>query len=119
MNIRLKRAYDPAGPDDGYRVLVDYWWPRGVTEAEAHLDAWERDLAPTAALRQWFHHEPELFDGFRQRYAEELAAHQPLLEQLRSRAQQETVTLVFGARDRDHNNAVVVAEVLEGDHRKL
>ena len=74
-NIRLKRAYEPASPEDGARILVDRLWPRGVAKADAALDGWMKDIAPSAGLRQWFAHDPARWDEFRRRYAEELRAH--------------------------------------------
>lgn len=112
MNVRMKRAYDDASPADGYRVLIDRLWPRGVAKDRARLDAWERDLAPSAELRTWFGHEPDRFAEFRRRYLRELAAQRPLLAALRRRARSGTLTLVYSARDTEHNDAVVLAEAL-------
>jgi|SRR5215204_28885 len=112
MDIRLKRAYEPAAPSDGYRVLIDRLWPRGVSRKKARLDAWERELAPSAELRQWFGHEPSRFEGFRRRYIEELRKQRPLLAELRRRARSGTLTLVYAAHDREHNDAVVLGTVL-------
>lgn len=114
MDVRLKRAYEPAVAADGYRVLIDRLWPRGVSRRDARLDEWARELAPSAELRQWFAHDPARFEEFRRRYAEELAAHAPKLGELRRRAREGTLTLVYGARDTEHNDAVVLAEVLRG-----
>ena len=112
LDIRLKRAYEPADGSDGYRVLVDRLWPRGVSREKARLDDWARELSPSAELRRWFGHDPGRFDEFRRRYREELAAHPDELEALRVRARSGRLTLVFGARDTEHNDAVVLAEVL-------
>jgi uncharacterized protein YeaO (DUF488 family) len=112
MDVRLKRAYEPAGPADGYRVLIDRLWPRGVSRARAKLDAWEQELAPSTELRRWFGHDPERFGEFRRRYIEELRGERPRLAALRRRAREGTLTLVYSARDADHNDAVVLAEVL-------
>jgi uncharacterized protein YeaO (DUF488 family) len=112
MDIRLKRAYEPAAPSDGYRVLIDRLWPRGVSRKQASLEAWERELAPSAELRQWFGHQPERFEEFRRRYVEELRQQRPRLTELRRRARDGTLTLVYAAHDSDHNDAVVLAEVL-------
>ena len=114
LDIRLKRAYEPAEADDGYRVLVDRLWPRGVSREDARLDDWARELAPSAELRRWFGHDPERFDEFGRRYRAELAPHADELEELRARARSGPLTLVFGARDTEHNDAVVLAEVLRG-----
>jgi uncharacterized protein YeaO (DUF488 family) len=112
VDIRLKRAYEPAASSDGYRVLIDRLWPRGVSRERAKLDEWERELPPSTELRQWFAHEPSRFDEFRRRYIEELRGHRPLLTELRRRARDGTLTLVYSARDTEHNDAVVLAEIL-------
>ena len=111
-DVRLKRAYDPAEPDDGYRVLVDRLWPRGVSKDRARLDEWARELAPSTELRTWFGHDPARFAEFRRRYLEELAAHGEKVDELRRRAREGTLTLVYAARDEEHNDAVVLAELL-------
>ncbi len=115
-DVRLKRAYDPAEPRDGYRVLVDRLWPRGVSKERAHLDEWARELAPSAELRTWFGHDPDRFAEFERRYRAELAAHDEKLDELRRRAREGTLTLVYGARDEEHDDAVVLAELVR-EHR--
>jgi uncharacterized protein YeaO (DUF488 family) len=117
-NIRLKRAYEPATPDDGWRVLIDRLWPRGISRERAQLDEWEKQLAPSAELRQWFGHEPARFDEFRRRYMDELHGQRPRLAALRRRAHAGTVTLVYSAHDTEHNDAVVLAEVLRRGLRR-
>lgn len=112
MDIRLKRAYEPAEDSDGYRVLIDRLWPRGLSREHAKLDEWERELAPSTELRQWFGHEPSRFPDFRRRYHKELAEHRTALASLRRRAREGPLTLVYAAKDTDHNDAVVLAEVL-------
>lgn len=112
MDVRLKRAYDSAEPTDGYRVLIDRLWPRGVSRDRAKLDGWEKELAPSKDLRQWFGHEPDRFDEFRRRYIEELRSQRPRLTALRRRARRGTLTLVYSAHDAECNDAVVVAEIL-------
>jgi uncharacterized protein YeaO (DUF488 family) len=112
MTVRTKRAYEAAEPEDGYRVLVERLWPRGVTKEAAHLDEWAKDLAPSPELRRWFGHDPARFDEFRRRYREELDGHDDSLDALRRRARGGPVTLVYGARDTEHNGAVVLAELL-------
>jgi uncharacterized protein YeaO (DUF488 family) len=112
VDIRLKRAYDPAVSSDGYRVLIDRLWPRGVSRERAKLDEWERKLPPSTKLRQWFGHEPARFEEFRRRYIEELRSQRPRLTELRRRARNGTLTLVYSARDAEHNDAVVLAEIL-------
>jgi uncharacterized protein YeaO (DUF488 family) len=112
MDIRLKRAYQPASARDGYRVLVDRLWPRGVSKKQAKLDEWAKELAPSSRLREWFGHEPSRFPEFRRRYMDELRADGPRLTELRRRARTGTLTLVYSAHDSEHNDAVVLAEVL-------
>ena len=112
MDVRLKRAYDPAAPTDGYRVLIDRLWPRGVSREQAKLDEWEKELAPSTELRQWFGHDPGRFEEFRRRYIEELRSQRPRLTALRRRARDGTLTLVYSAHDTEHNDAVVLAEIL-------
>lgn len=115
-DVRIARIYDDPGAGDGYRVLIDRLWPRGVAKERARLDEWARALAPSAELRRWFGHDPARFDDFRERYRAELAARGEELDALRRRARDGTVTLLYGARDREHNDAVVLAELLrEGD----
>jgi uncharacterized protein YeaO (DUF488 family) len=117
MDVRLKRAYDPPAASDGYRVLIDSLWPRGVRRADASLDEWARQLAPSAGLRGWFGHDPARFGEFRRRYTAELAAQDAKLSELRRRARGGTLTLVYGARDTEHNDAVVLAEILRRGRR--
>ena len=112
MDIRLKRAYEPASRSDGYRVLVDRLWPRGVSKEQARLDEWDKDLAPSAELREWFGHEPNRFAEFRRRYIGELRRNRTRLTELRRRARAGALTLVYSAHDSQHNDAVVLAEVL-------
>jgi uncharacterized protein YeaO (DUF488 family) len=112
MDIRMKRAYDPPDPKDGYRLLIDRLWPRGVSREHAALDGWEKDLAPSNELRQRFGHQPRRFEEFRRRYVDELRSKRPLLSGLRRRARDGTLTLVYAAHDAEHNDAVVLAEAL-------
>lgn len=110
--ICAKRVYEPAAADDGYRVLIDHIWPRGVSKERAALDEWAKGLAPTAELRRWFNHVPERFPEFRERYRDELRAHRAVLDLLRQHAAEQGVTVVYAARDTEHNNAVVLVELL-------
>jgi uncharacterized protein YeaO (DUF488 family) len=112
IEVHAKRIYDPADPNDGYRVLIDHVWPRGVSRERARLDEWARELAPSDELRKWFDHVPARFGEFRARYRDELAAHSERLDELRRRALRSRVTIVYAARDREHNNAVVLVELL-------
>lgn len=118
MAFVIKRVYEPASPDDGYRVLVDRLWPRGVSKERARLDEWLRDVAPSASLRRWFGHDPARWDEFRRRYAAELASHADLLDALRRRARRGRVTLLFGARDTEHNDAVALRDILTRPARR-
>jgi uncharacterized protein YeaO (DUF488 family) len=110
--IRIKRVYDAADPSDGYRVLIDHVWPRGVSRERAALDEWTRELAPSDALRRWFNHDPDRFGQFRARYRAELAQRPEQIMALRRRCEAGPVTIVYAARDTEHNNAVVLAELL-------
>jgi uncharacterized protein YeaO (DUF488 family) len=112
LDIKLKRAYEPAMPADGTRVLIDRLWPRGVTKAEAALDHWFRDLGPSTELRKWFGHEPVLFSEFRRRYTTELMRQGELLDELLRMASRGPLTLVYSAHDEKHNDAVVLKGVL-------
>lgn len=112
VDVVAKRVYAPADRDDGYRVLVDHVWPRGVSRELARLDEWARELAPSGELRKWFDHVPERFAEFRSRYRDELRSQAAKLDELRQRAGRGRVTIVYAARDEQHNNAVVVAELL-------
>lgn len=107
-HIRIKRAYDPPTRDDGARVLIDRLWPRGVKKENLALDQWAKELAPSTELRQWFGHDPALWEEFRRRYAAELRPHADLLESLRALARKGPITLVYGAHDEAHNNAVAM-----------
>jgi len=110
--ISLKRAYDPPSPADGPRVLVDRLWPRGVSRARLRIDAWLRDVAPSDELCAWFGHDPARWEAFRRRYRAELTQRGVLLRELGAYARRGRLTLVYGARDPDHNQAVVIREVL-------
>jgi uncharacterized protein YeaO (DUF488 family) len=112
LAVHLRRAYDPPLPDDGPRVLVDRLWPRGVTKETLKLDAWIRDLGPSEALRTWFGHDLARWKEFRRRYLRELAGKQALLRDLVAHARRGKLTLVYGARDPEHNQAVVIKELL-------
>jgi uncharacterized protein YeaO (DUF488 family) len=113
VQIALKRAYDPPAPDDGRRVLVDRIWPRGIARNDLRIDAWLKELAPSAGLRKWFGHDPKKWEEFKERYARELDERPDALAELVGMAKAGRLTLVFGARDTEHNNAVALMEYLE------
>jgi uncharacterized protein YeaO (DUF488 family) len=112
-NFKVKRVYDDVSEDDGYRVLVDRLWPRGVKKEDADLDDWNKDIAPSADLRKWFNHEEDRFEEFSKRYKEELKSKKKELDNLREKANKETVCLLYSAKDEKINNARVLKDVLE------
>lgn len=105
--------YEDPKEDDGYRILVDRIWPRGVSKEKAHLDEWLKDLGPSNELRKWFGHKPELFKEFSERYEEELEQKKDVLDRIREISEEKKVCLVYGAKDEEHNQAVVIKSVLE------
>ena len=113
-NIRLKRAYEPPAANDGVRILVDHLWPRGVRKANAAINQWMKDIAPSTALRKWFGHDPARWEEFRRRYVEKLGEHPEQLTRLRTLAREGRITLVYSAHDEQHNDAVVLRGVLLG-----
>ncbi|MCE2510025.1 MAG: DUF488 domain-containing protein [Alphaproteobacteria bacterium] len=112
--IRVKRIHEPAAKTDGHRLLVDRLWPRGISKDKAALDDWMKEIAPSTKLRQWFGHDPKRWDGFRRRYAAELDQQPERVAEIRNLAAKRRVTLLYSARDADHNQAVALAEYLEG-----
>jgi uncharacterized protein YeaO (DUF488 family) len=112
--VRLNRAYEKPARGDGTRILIDRLWPRGVRKADAELDHWVKDIAPSAALRKWFGHDPARWPEFRRRYAAEIRRKPDELEQLRSLAREGPITLVYSAHDELHNDAVVLRGLLLG-----
>ena len=119
MKIDIKRIYDPPGDDDGFRILVDRLWPRGLKKADAHIDLWAKELAPTTDLRKWFDHESSKFGAFRCRYLEELDAKHDLARRVLEAAGGRTITLLFGARDRSCNHAVVLRDFLSAEGLRM
>ena len=111
--VQIKRIYDAPEKSDGVRVLVDRLWPRGISKKAASLDLWMKEVAPSTELRKWFNHDPERWVGFRQRYRRELRKHDKELAALKAQAAKRRVTLLFGARDTVHNEAVVLREALQ------
>ena len=113
-NVKLKRAYDPPAANDGTRILIDRVWPRGVNKANAAIDQWDKSIAPSTMLRNWFGHDPARWQEFRRRYANEIHKHREQVDELRARAQAGRITLVFAAHDQIHNHAIVLRDILLG-----
>lgn len=112
MDIRIKRVYEEASKADGHRILVDRVWPRGMTKEHAHIDEWDKEIGPSTELRKWFGHEPPKYPEFKKRYINELKDVAGVLDRIRDLAKKQRVTLVYGAKDEAHNQAVVLQEVL-------
>ncbi len=112
MNIRIKRVYEEPNREDGERILVDRLWPRGLTKEKAKVDLWLKEVAPSTKLRKWFAHDPAKWAGFRSRYEEELKGKEEELSILRHEAAKGAVTLVYGAKDQEHNEAVILLKLL-------
>jgi uncharacterized protein YeaO (DUF488 family) len=117
MPIHAKRIYDPVAAGDGYRVLIDRMWPRGVSREHAALDEWARELAPSDELRRWFGHDPARFEEFARRYRIELGDQREHLSDLRRRGRRGALTILFAARDAEHSNAAVMVQVLRSGLR--
>ena len=114
MKIKTKRVYEDYAAADGFRVLVDHIWPRGVKKEDAHVDLWLKEIAPSGDLRKWFGHDPEKWKEFRQKYFKELDRNPEAIARFRSETKVAgTVTLVYAARDQEHNNAVALKEYLQ------
>ena len=112
-NIKIKRVYNDPEDSDGYRILIDRIWPRGLSKEDAKLDDWNKDLAPSTKLRKWFDHDPDKFEIFSEKYKKELENSNEDLKKLIEKAQDNTVTLLYGAKDTEHNQAVVLKQVIE------
>jgi uncharacterized protein YeaO (DUF488 family) len=111
-SIQTKRIYEDTSDNDGYRVLVDRIWPRGVSKENAQLDDWMKEIAPSTELRKWFGHDPDKFDEFKKRYRDELKEKEDLLDHLIEKSSEEKVTLLYGAKDEEHNQAIVLKDIL-------
>ncbi|MDZ7657704.1 DUF488 domain-containing protein [Fodinibius sp.] len=111
--FKTKRIYEDYSEDDGYRVLVDRLWPRGVSKEEARLDKWCEEIAPSTELRKWFDHDPNKFEEFANRYKAELTEKGDLIDHLLKNSREQLVTLLYAAKDEDHNHALVLKEFLE------
>ena len=116
--LRIKRVYEPQTRSDGRRILVDRLWPRGLSKKKAAVDEWMKDVAPSAELRRWFGHDPRRWPEFKRRYRHELRAHGDLVRDITARASRGPVTLVYGARDEAHNDAVVLAAAIRARVRR-
>ncbi len=111
--LKIKRVYEKPDKSDGRRILVDRLWPRGLTKEKAKVDLWLKDIAPSTELRKWFGHDPKKWRSFRGRYQTELKQHAGPLKLLKSKAKEGPVTLVYGARDQEHNEAVFLKQLLQ------
>ncbi len=118
LEIRMKRIYQPPEPVDGYRILVDRLWPRGMSKDRASIDEWMKDIAPSNELRRWFGHDASRWNRFKQRYAAELADCPNLVERILCQARRGPVTLVYSAKNTAHNQAVVLLEFLAAELRE-
>ena len=116
MEIKVKRAYEPQAPDDGYRVYIDRLWPRGLSKAKFHYDAWDKEIAPTKELREWFHADPDgRWPEFHERYTAYLVDLPAFADMKNQLSGKEVVTLLYSSRDHEHNNAVVVVDALKAN----
>ena len=111
--MRIKRVYDTPSKEDGYRILVDRLWPRGLSKENAKLDLWLKEIGPSDDLRKWFAHDPSKWEEFKKRYAEELEARKELIQEIEQVAKKGQVTLLYSAKDTEHNNAVALKAILE------
>lgn len=118
MNIQIRRVYEATAPSDGYRVLVDRLWPRGLRKSDAKLDEWAKDLAPSDDLRHWYAHDPERWEAFRHRYALELEANEALVTALMERCPGDTLTLLYASKEPLLNNAAVLKDFIEGQTQR-
>jgi uncharacterized protein YeaO (DUF488 family) len=112
MTIKIKRAYEQPTPEDGTRILMDRLWPRGLTKEKARVDLWLKEIAPSTELRKWFGHDPARWIEFKRRYRAELKQNKELIAQLKAEVKKGPVTLVYGAKDEQHNDAVALLEAL-------
>lgn len=113
IGIKLKRIYEDPSKQDGYRLLVDRVWPRGIAKEKARLDEWNKEIAPTTQLRKWFGHVPERFKAFSEKYREELKDKEETLKKIKEIAEKQQVCLLYGAKDKEHNQAVVLKSIIE------
>jgi uncharacterized protein YeaO (DUF488 family) len=113
VNIKIKRVYEQPDKNDGVRILVDRLWPRGLTKEKASVDLWLKEIAPSTELRKWFGHDPDKWQSFRRRYENEIRHKDDLINVLKQKAREGTITLIYGARDEKHNEALVLKRLLE------
>jgi uncharacterized protein YeaO (DUF488 family) len=113
MNIKIKRVYEQPDKKDGERILVDRLWPRGLTKEKAGVDLWLKEIAPSTELRKWFAHDPNKWKRFRGRYETEIRHNDDLIKVLKQKAREGTITLIYGARDEEHNEALVLKQFME------
>ncbi|MDC8453138.1 MAG: DUF488 domain-containing protein [Candidatus Nitrosotalea sp.] len=111
--IKIKRIYEKYSPDDGFRILIDRLWPRGVSKDIAHVDLWFKEIAPTDHLRKWYSHDPRKWDAFKKKYIKELKENKPSLDKIKDlKKEHKNITLIFSAKNEQHSNAVVLSEFL-------
>lgn len=117
MPIQIKRAYDEVEEDDGYRILIDRLWPRGISKEKLQLDEWHKEIAPSTELRKWFHQNSGNFDEFRKRYRQELKNSEEEVNKLVSKAHNSLITLIYASKDRNQNHALILKEYIENELR--
>ncbi len=110
--VKIKRIYEPASPEDGKRIYIDRLWPRGMKKEEVKIDEWLKEISPSDALRKWFGHDPSKYAEFKKRYTKEMEKYSEILERIKKEGKRKTVTLLFSAKDEEHNNATVMREIL-------
>ncbi len=115
MNIKIKRVYEKPDEKDGFRILVDRLWPRGLTKEKAAVDLWLKDIAPSTELRKWFNHDPDKWKEFKKKYLNELKENKDVVAVLKDHLRQKTVTLLYAAKDSDHNEALVLSNLFEAE----
>ena len=116
--IQIKRVYDPPDPEDGKRILVDRLWPRGIRKENLKMDEWLKEIAPSDKLRKWFSHDPKKYEEFKKEYTEELEDKSEILKRIKGEAKTGRVTILFSAKDTEHNNAMVLKELLSKQTKK-
>ena len=115
--IKTKRIYEKPQSSDGFRILVDRLWPRGIKKENAAIDLWLKEIAPSNSLRKWFNHEPEKWQEFQEHYAQELASNEELIETITAKAKHHTVTLLYGAKDETYNNAAALLKIINSKNK--